>query len=321
MRWQWLGLCLVMTCSSKAPTSPVEHKTTQPQLAAEATGPATVVDQRGHSVVLAQPAQRIVSLSPALTETLFAVGCGGQVVLRDGWSDYPPQARTIPAVQGFAPSAEAILAMRPDLVLSNFPPPALAAALDGAHVPWLAFAPKRIAEVAQTLRAVGLACGKRQNGEALASAFENRIKAIEARVQGRASPMVFYEMDAGIGGQPYTIGQATFGHEVLTRAGGQNLFGAEPREWFQVSPEAVLTADPDVVLLGDADVQDQPQSLATLRRRPTMALLRAVRDGQVFALHADLVARPGPRLALGVEEIARLLHPLALLDLPLLAPL
>ena len=67
MRWQWLGLCLVMTCSSKAPTSPVEHKTTQPQLAAEATGPATVVDQRGHSVVLAQPAQRIVSLSPELS--------------------------------------------------------------------------------------------------------------------------------------------------------------------------------------------------------------------------------------------------------------
>ncbi len=306
---------MVMSCTQLVPPTAQDTSTKS------SDNLHAVVDQRGHAVTLAAPVLRIVSLSPALTETLFAVGCGDRIVLRDGWSDFPPAARAIPAVQGFAPSAEAILALRPDLVLSNFPPPALAAALDAAHVPWLAFAPKHVAEVAQTLRAVGQACGRAQAGEALAAAFGERIQLIQRHVQGLGAPSVFYEMDAGIGGQPYTIGAATFGHEVLTRAGGQNVFASEPREWFQVSPEAVLTADPDVVLLGDADVQDQPQSLQSLRRRPTMALLRAVRAGQVFPLHADLVARPGPRLALGVEEIARLLHPLALLDLPILEPL
>ncbi len=315
MRRPWLIPLIAMACTPHS--SPIAQDTS----ANVADAVQTVVDQRGHAVALAAPRLRIVSLSPALTETLFAVGCGDRIVLRDGWSDFPPAARAIPAVQGFAPSAEAILAARPDLVLSHFPPPALAAALDAAHVPWLAFAPKQIADVAQALRAVGQACGRAEAGEALATQFTKRIKRIEQRVQGTTSPTVFYEMDAGIGGQPYTIGAKTFGHEVLTRAGGRNVFASEPREWFQVSPEAVLTADPDVVLLGDADVQDQPQSLATLRHRPTMALLRAVRGGLVFPLHADLVARPGPRLALGVEEVARLLHPLALLDLPILEPL
>ena len=318
MRWQIVSLLVVMGCTTKPQPTIQTHKEDQ---TAEDAAPTTILDQRGHSVTLTQPTLRIVSLSPALTETLFAVGCGKQVILRDGWSDYPPEVRAIAAVQGFAPSAEAILAARPDLVLSNFPPPALASALDAAHVPWLAFAPKTIADVTQTLRAVAQACGQKRAGEALATAFTRRIAQIRERVQDKVPPRVFYEMDAGIAGQPYTIGKKTFGQEVLTLAGGDNLFGQQDREWFQVSAEAVLDLDPDVVLLGDADVQDSPQSLETLRHRPTMALLRAVRTSQVFPLHADLVSRPGPRLALGVEEVARLLHPVALLDLPLLQPL
>ena len=320
MRWKALLLLMVMGCSTTPSPSLTPAKADSPPANA-ADGPTTILDQRGHSVTLPHAALRIVSLSPALTETLFAVGCGAHVVLRDGWSDFPAEVRSVPSVQGFAPSAEAILAARPDLVLTNYPPPALASALDAAHVPWLAFTPKHMADVTQALRAVALACGQKAAGERLATAFDARIETIRTRVAGRFPPRVFYEMDAGIGGQPYTIGQKTFGQEVLTLAGGDNLFANEPREWFQVSAEAVLDLDPDVVLLGDADVQDQPQSLDTLRRRPTMALLRAVRTGLVFPLHADLVSRPGPRLALGVEEVARLLHPLALLDLPLLQPL
>lgn len=313
MRWQWLVLAFIISCSTKSAAPPVDAGSTP-------TTPR-VADQRGHTIEVVHAPQRIVSLSPALTETLFAVGCGDRIVLRDGWSDFPPAARAIPAIQGFTPSAEAILAAHPDLVLTNFPPPALAQALDAAHVPWLAFSPKHTADVAQAIAAVGHACGQAEKGAQLSTAFTKRIEDIEQRLQGITVPAVFYEMDAGIGGQPYTIGSATFGHEVLTRAQGRNVFGDEAREWFQVSPEAVLGADPDVVLLGDADAQDAPQSLETLRRRPAFALLRAVRTGQVFGLHTDLVARPGPRLALGVEEIARLLHPLALLDLPLFQPL
>lgn len=332
MRLHWLIAMLLVGCAKPqgadspravdAATGPSgEAAATHPPTQAIPVWPTTVHDQAGRAVTLATPPRRIVSLSPALTETLFAVGCGRQVVLRDGWSDWPPEARSIHAVQGFTPSAEAILAARPDLVLTHFPPPALATALDGARIGWLGFAPRTLAEVAQAIDAVGQACGQPAQGARLAAQFRERVRQIHLRVEGRPVPRVFYEMDAGVGGQPFTIGNQTFGHELLGHAVAENVFAGESREWFQVSPESVLDADPDAVLLGDADAQDRPQTLESLRHRPTMALLRAVRTGQVFGLHAAWVARPGPRLVFGLEEVARQLHPVALLDLPLLAPL
>lgn len=261
-------------------------------------------------------ARRIVSLSPALTEILFAVGCGDRVVLRDAWSDFPAAARGIPAVRGFSPSAEAILAVRPDLVLTHFPPPTLRSALDAARVPWRAFSPGGLDGVAASMREVGRACGAGAAGERLAKDFEARLEAIHVRIKGVPRPRVFYEMDAGDGGRPYTISDKSFGHAVLTAAGATNVFGASSASWFQVSTESLLAADPDLILLADADAIEQPQSAAAVAARPGWAALRAVQKAQVFALHGDWVSRPGPRLVAGVEQIARILHPQALADLP-----
>ena len=323
MRLQALACLCVMSCAAPPPPPPATPTTTpDPAHAVQSTAfPVTLTDQHQHAVMLTSAPQRIVSLSPALTETLFAVGCGDHVVLRDGWSDWPPAAHKIPAVEGFAPSPEAILAVHPDLVLTHFPPPALSTALEGAHLPWLGYAPQKLDDVATTIEAVGRACGQPLRGQALARAFRARVDTLRHRVAELPAPRVFYEMDAGLGGQPFTVGNQTFGHELMTQAMSTNIFAYEPRAWFQVSPEAVLDADPDAILLADADAQDHPQTLETLRHRPTMALLRAVRSGQVFGLHAGLVSRPGPRLVLGLEEVARQLHPWALLDLPVLEPL
>ena len=105
-------------------------------------------------------ALRIVSLSPAATETLCAVGCCDRIVLRDGWSDEPAAVRRIPAVEGFAPSAESILAVRPDLVAGHFPPPGMQGALAAAGVRVVAFAPMTLAEVSASLAALADACGQ-----------------------------------------------------------------------------------------------------------------------------------------------------------------
>jgi len=254
-------------------------------------------------------ARRIVSLSPALTEVLFAVGCGDRVVLRDGWSDFPEASRSIPAVRGFVPSAESILAAHPDLVLTHFPPPALRVALDGAGVRWRAFAPSDLAGVSASFRAIGSACGQAAAGDRMASAFDARLADISRRVATAHRPRVFYEMDAGDGGRPYTIGEHAFGNEVLKTAGAVNVFGGDGQSWFQVSTEALLGADPDAILLADADSMEQPQSPAAVAARPGWSALRAVRQGHVFALRADWVSRPGPRLVKGIELIARILHP------------
>lgn len=280
----------------------------RPVPAPAAADTIVLTDTLGRSVTLARAASRIVSLSPALTEALFAVGCGDRLVLRDGWSDFPVAARAVVSVQGFAPSAEAILAVRPDLVLTTFPPAALRSALDAAGVPWLGWSPVTLDHVAGMMADIGRACGAPGPGADLAATFRTRLAAIERTVAGRPRPRVFYEMDAG-GGRPFTVSRLAFGHAVLTAAGGENAFASADVPWFQVSTEAVLAADPDLILLADADAADQPQSAAAVAARPGWSALRAVREGRVVPLSIDLVSRPGPRLVDGVAQIARALHP------------
>jgi iron complex transport system substrate-binding protein len=303
--------CWAACSRSQATVPEASAPTSHAQVPAETVSSAavTLADHQGRTLHLASPARRIVSLSPALTEILFAVGCGDAVVLRDGWSDYPPEARRIPAAHGFVPNAEAILSTHPDLVLTHFPPTALRTALDAAKVPYLSYSPKDLRQVQETLGDVARACGHPEAGRVLQLEFAGRLKDIQTRVAGLPKPRVFYEMDAGDGARPFTVSREAFGHAVLEAAGGQNLFADAVLPWFQVSTEAVLTADPDAILLADADAIEAPQSLASVQARPGWQALRAVREGHVHPLRSDWVSRPGPRLVLGVEQIARALHP------------
>jgi len=286
------------------------------QAPAGGAGQAIVLqDDLGRTVRLRAPAQRIVSLSPAMTEILYAVGCGDRLVLRDGWSDFPPVARKVPAIEGFAPSPEAILATQPDLVVSHFPPPGLRTALDAAGIAWLGYAPATLPAVAASFASIGQACGQPAAGANLRAAFQQRLAEVRARVAQRPAPRVFYEMDAG-GGRPFTISRKSFGHEVLQAAGGTNVFADAEAPWFQVSTESVLTADPDFILLADAGAIDQPQSAEAVAARPGWATLRAVRERRVVPLQIDWVSRPGPRLILGIEQIAHTLHPQAFVAVP-----
>jgi len=274
-----------------------------------ARAPAGVVtDDLGREVTVSPRPLRIASLSPAATEILFAVGCGAAIVLRDGWSDAPAEANAIPAVTGFTPSAEAILSARPELVLVSYPPAALAAALDTAHVRFAAFSPPDLAGVARSLRAIGALCGETARGEHIAVVFEGRVEEARRRVAQRPRVRVYYEMDAVDPTRPYTVGRGSFGHELIEAAGGDNAFAAGPAAWFQVSTEAVLAADPDVIVIGDADAIEAPQSIATLRARTGWSSLRVIRAGRVVSVPKDLCDRPGPRLAEGVLALARSLH-------------
>jgi iron complex transport system substrate-binding protein len=256
---------------------------------------------------------RIVSLSPAATETLFAVGCGGGLVLRDAWSDFPPEVKQLPAVAGFAPSAEAILAVRPTLVVAHYPPPGLKLALERAGVTVQGFAPVTLDEVGRSFADVAAACGQAERGQALQAEFAARVAALAARVDAstarKPKPRLYYEMDAGDAGRPFTVGRGSFGHALIEAAGAINVFADAGATWFQVSAESVLAADPDVIVLADADSIDAPQSAALVAARPGWSTVRAVRLGRIVTVPADLTVRPGPRLAAGLERLARALHP------------
>ncbi len=275
-----------------------------------------VRDGLGREVRLRGPAHRVVSLSPAMSESLCAVGCCQALILRDKWSDYPPEVQQRPAIAGFSPSPEAILAVHPDLVLLHFPPPALRLALDQSGVPWLGFAPTTLQQALGALKVVGQACGQPMRAEAIAAHLAARSQEIAERVRAEPQPTVFLEVDAGGGTRPYTVSRRAFGHDLLTLAGATNVFAQAGAAWFQVSVEALLAADPTWILLADADVPEQPQSIATLQNRAGFSALAAVRARRVAPLTTDWVSRPGPRMVLGQEQMARILHPIALAGLP-----
>lgn len=290
----WAALCVLATAC--------QRETPRPPLAASAERPA-----------LPNAARRIVSLSPALTEVLFAVGCGAALVARDGWSDYPPAALKAQKLSGLVPPVEAVVAARPDLVLSHFPPQRLRAGLDAAGVVWRGLAPQRLDEVAATFSDIGRLCGRPADGAALSAAWQQAVADVRAARKDGPHPSVYLELDPG-GGRPHTVGRGTFLDDVIQAAGGRNVM-ADAGRWLQVSTEQVLTAAPDVILLTVA-ARDAPARVAALRARAGWQRVPAVRSGRIFTVDPDLMSRPGPRLLVGLRAVARHLSPRALPPYP-----
>ena len=138
--------------------------------------------------------------------------------------------------------------------------------------------------------------------------FVAETERIKAAVKGRKRPRVFYEMDAGAG-RPFTVGRGSFGHDLVEAAGGTNVFGDTDRPWLQVSAESIVAANPEVIVLADAGAEQNPQRPEQVAGRAGWHVLAAVRNGRIHALHSDWVARPGPRLVLGLRQLAAALHP------------
>lgn len=289
----WLVLSMLLSASlsfgcSRSKTDLSAAKTT------EAGRPAT-------AAVATSDRPRIVSLSPALTEVLFAVGCGDTLVARDGWSDFPPAAQRAPKLKGLVPPVEAVVAARPSMVLSNFPPARLRTGLDAAGVKWLGLAPKRLEAVAATFPLVGRACGREAAAKTLATAWRDAVEEIRKTRDKTKTPRVFLELDPG-GGRPHTVGKGTFLDDVIDAAGGRNVM-ADAGRWVQVSTEQVLAATPDIILI-TAQPKAAAAAVANLKARPGWKHLPAVKNGRVFAVNPDLLSRPGPRLLLGLRAVA-----------------
>lgn len=293
--WSVLAVVLVAVACGRTPV-PVEP----------GASAVDIVDDHGQQVRLAAPAARIASLSPALTEAVFAVGCGEALVLRDRWSDYPAEASKVPAVDALAPSSELILAARPDVVLASFPAGKLRGTLEAAGLPWVGLSPQDLSAVGRDLERVGTLCGRAEAGRKAARALATALAATAERIAGAAAPRVYLELDHAAGGKAWTPGVDTFAAAVLRAAGGRSAFD-ELRGWPQIGTEAIVAADPDVVLLAWPErAGDAPAQFAA---RPGLGALRAVREGRVYRVDAAIFGRPGPRVAAAVATLAALLHP------------
>ena len=270
-----------------------------------AVSPIGVVDDLGREVRLAAVPQRIVSLVPSHTETVCALGACDRLVGRDAWSDHPARVLALPDLgSAFAPDLEAIVALRPDLVLVDEYSGAVDA-LAPLGLTVYAGTPQRLEEVFETIERLGSLLGARTEAAVLAGRLRGELDGVAAVVAGRPRPSVFYEIDPS----PYSVGPDGFIGRLIELAGGANILPAELGDFPLVDPEFVVDADPQVIVLADAPYG---VDLAALRARPGWADLAAVRDGRVIELtlaEANVLSRAGPRIGKALRLLAGWFHP------------
>ncbi|HMA04204.1 MAG TPA: helical backbone metal receptor, partial [Gemmatimonadaceae bacterium] len=266
--------------------------------------PSPDVDDFGDTVrsgTAATPA-RIASLNPATTELLFALGAGSRLVARTSWDVWPDAARAVTDVgPGLRPNVEAVLARHPDLVVlyASAENREVAERLRAAGVSVIALRTDKLADFARASRELGRAVGESANAETVVDTVQRTLARVRAATAPLDHPTVFWHVwDSPI----YTIGAGSFLDELLTIAGGTNIYADRAEPSPQVSLEDIIKRDPQIVLAGVA-------GRSAMTTSPLWKGVRAVREGRVFVVDTNLVGRPSVRAGEAAVSIARLLHP------------
>jgi len=253
----------------------------------------------------------IVSISPSMTEMLFALDAEKQLVGRDEMSTYPEEALEVTSIGGMWGDlpVEAILAADPDLVLAaEIISPETVTALQelGLAVYWQAN-PDTFEELWDNLGEIAALTGHTEEAEVLRADLAARVAAVDTAVSTvETTPMVFYELDATDPSNPWTTGSGTFIDYIITLAGGANAASSLQGDYAQISAESLISADPDVILLGDALYGITAESVM---ERAGWDAITAVQNGAVYPIDPNTLSVPGPRLVDGLETVAGLLHP------------
>ena len=259
-----------------------------------------------------QPARRIVSLVPALTEMLFAIGAGPQVVGVSSYDEFPAEVNKLPKVGALLdPDTERILALRPDFVVVYGSQSGQQTQFARAGIRTFVYRHGGINTVLETIRDIGAATGHQAEAARVVHDIQAKLDAIRARVKGRPRPRVLlvFERQPKTLREIYVSGGRGFLHEMLETAGGQNVFADVERESVQPSTETLISRAPEIVLevraaglLEEREVA-QEQSVWT-----ALSSLPAVRNKRVHFLGGDYLVVPGPRLAQATEAFADAIH-------------
>jgi ABC-type Fe3+-hydroxamate transport system substrate-binding protein len=255
-----------------------------------------VVDDAGGTVGLAAPARRIVSLIPASTELLFAIGAGTAVVGRTSYCDYPDSAAAVPDLgDGIKPNIEAVVARRPDLVIlyNSGQNAAVAARLSELGIASLRINTDRLSDVGRVARMLGTITGRERAADSLVADFDKTLAAATRPKVGRRPKVLLLVWEQ----PPMTIGRGSFLSELVERAGGENLFGDVAASAGVVSIEAVAARNPDLILT----TAEGPSAFAG---RPEWQVVSAVRERRFLPVTGSEFNRPSPRSPAAIRELA-----------------
>ncbi|EKZ99697.1 vitamin B12 ABC transporter periplasmic-binding protein [Cupriavidus sp. HMR-1] len=265
----------------------------------------SVVDDAGETVTLAQPARRIVSLAPHVTELIFAAGGGDRIVGTVSYSDYPPQARDIPRVgDNKALDLERIAALKPDLIVvwRHGNAQKQTDRLRALGMPLFFSEPRKLDGIADNLEKLGTLMGTTPVAHRAATDFRQQVSTLRKTYAGRPPVTVFYQ----VWQQPLmTLNGEHMVSDLLALCGGRNLFGKEAALVPTVSVEAVVAGNPEVMLTAGMGATRSDKPLADFAMWEKWKQVTAVARNNLFVIDGDLINRAGPRVAQGAAEICK----------------
>jgi iron complex transport system substrate-binding protein len=265
--------------------------------------PLQLADDSGKQVKLDAPPSRIVSLSAAHVEVLYAIGAGDQLIAGDLFSDCPAAATELEHLDSFTPSVEAITALEPDLVLIFFDPGGLRDSLEGAGVDvFMLNSPESVSGVLDQMEQIGQITGHLKEAGDYVAGMNARIEEIVSGLPDTEPPTVFHEVENTL----FTAGPGSFVGDLYDILEALNIAEATGEPFPQMSAEAVIAAAPEVIILAD---EEAGESAETVAARPGWDSIPAVQRGRIHAVDPDIVSRPGPRLITALETLAALLYP------------
>ena len=261
----------------------------------------------------AQSPQRVVSLVPAVTEMIFAMGDGARVAAVSNYDHFPAEVSKLPKVGGLLdPSVERILAIKPDLVIVYATQKELIERLDRAKIPCFNYQHRALPDILTTIRAIGARMGSTARGDALASGMERAFAEIRAKTAGLPHPatLLVFERDPAALRNVYASGGYGFLHDMLEIAGGRNVYADVKTQAVQASTEMLIASKPEVIIeLIYGDNLKKANLERELRAWDVLASVPAVRSHRVLALTGDEFVVPGPRVVDATRTLARALHP------------
>jgi iron complex transport system substrate-binding protein len=264
-----------------------------------------ITDDVGRHVSIPLEVNRVISLAPNLTEIVYAVNAGKSLVGNTSYCDYPSEAKNVEKVgDTLHPSIERIIALHPQVVLVSTASQleSFTQQLNAQRIAVFVTDPRDLEGVFTSIRRIGEIVNRRSQAEQLVIQLRARSEAVEAAVKNRSPVTVFYQLSP----EPlYTAGKDAFVTDLIRRAGGTSLTANIPGGWPKYSAESALAARPDAIILptGGASGNENSQVAEALKRSP------AVMNRRVFPINADHLSRPGPRAVIGLESMARALHP------------
>jgi iron complex transport system substrate-binding protein len=264
----------------------------------------TLTDEMGRKVIVPDHPHRVICLMPTVTDTVFALGAGDDVVAISDYTKYPAAALKKPSVGDLInPSIETILSLHPDLVIGTQPkgPMEVTDQLERAGIPIFLVSPHGIAGIFHSIESVGMALNRTSQADALVNRLQQRVDAVRARTKGLPAPRVFMP----IWYDPITtIGKNAFITEVIEAAGGHSVTDDLSTEWPQISMEIVLERAPDALLL----VRGGKTTLQVLQERPGWSSMTAIKARRAYYVD-DRINFASPVAIDALEDLAKQFHP------------